>query len=75
MTDLGGQLLPGWTKTDLAIAGWENERFREVTVGRTPARRWAEPDEFRDIAAYLGDRTHTFHTGDCVVVDGGYTDF
>jgi NAD(P)-dependent dehydrogenase (short-subunit alcohol dehydrogenase family) len=68
-------LLPGWTKTDLAIAGWEDDRFREVTVGRTPVRRWAEPEEFRDVAAYLGDRTHTFHTGDSVVVDGGYTVF
>lgn len=68
-------VLPGWTKTELASGGYENERFREVTIGRTPTRRWAEPEEFREVAAYLCDRSLSFHTGDSVVVDGGYTVF
>jgi NAD(P)-dependent dehydrogenase (short-subunit alcohol dehydrogenase family) len=68
-------LLPGWTITDLARGGYENDRFREVTVGRTPARRWADPDEYAAVAAYLCDKSHTFHTGDTVTVDGGYTVF
>ena len=68
-------LLPGWTITDLARGGSENDRFRDATVRRTPARRWAEPAEFREIGAYLCDKSLTFHTGDSVVVDGGYTVF
>ena len=68
-------LVPGWTITDLARGGYENERFRDVTVRRTPARRWAEPSEFRAVGAYLCDKRQTFHTGDSVVVDGGYTIF
>lgn len=65
-------LLPGWTDTDMATG---DERFRSVTSGRTPVRRWATPDEYGPVAVYLADPTVTFHTGDSVTVDGGYTVF
>lgn len=68
-------LLPGWTITDMSSGGYENERFRAVTTGRTPVRRWADPSEMGSVAAYLADPANTFHTGDTVVVDGGYTVF
>lgn len=68
-------LLPGWTITDLARGGYEDDRFREATVRRTPVRRWAEPSEFRQVGAYLCDKSVTYHTGDSIVVDGGYTVF
>jgi NAD(P)-dependent dehydrogenase (short-subunit alcohol dehydrogenase family) len=68
-------LLPGWTITELAAAGYASDRFRDATVRRTPARRWAEPDEMGPAAVFLADPTHTFHTGDSIVVDGGYTIF
>ena len=68
-------LLPGWTITDLARNGYEDDRFRDATVRRTPARRWAEPSEFREVGAYLCDKRLTYHTGDSVTVDGGYTVF
>jgi hypothetical protein len=31
------------------------------------------PADFRDIAAYLADPANVFHTGDAIVIDGGYT--
>jgi NAD(P)-dependent dehydrogenase (short-subunit alcohol dehydrogenase family) len=68
-------LLPGWTKTDMAAAGYAWDRFREATINRTPVRRWAEPEEMGAPAVFLADPTLTFHTGDTVVVDGGYTVF
>lgn len=68
-------LLPGWTRTDLTSAGYEWDKFRDVTISRTPARRWADADEFGPAAVYLADPTITFHTGDTIVVDGGYTVF
>jgi NAD(P)-dependent dehydrogenase (short-subunit alcohol dehydrogenase family) len=68
-------LLPGWTLTDLSRAGFENDRFREATISHTPVRRWAEPDEMGPAAVFLADPSVTFHTGDTVVVDGGYTVF
>jgi len=68
-------LLPGWTVTELASGGYENTAFREVTTKRTPVRRWAEPNEFREIGAFLADPTLSYHTGQELVVDGGYTVF
>lgn len=68
-------LLPGWTITDLASGGYENDVFRTATVKRTPVRRWAEPAEFRAVGAFLADPTQTYHTGQEICVDGGYTVF
>ncbi|MFM7755245.1 MAG: SDR family oxidoreductase, partial [Actinomycetota bacterium] len=68
-------LIPGWTVTELAGPAYANETFREVTTRRTPVRRWADPAEFRAVGAFLADPTLTFHTGQELVVDGGYTVF
>jgi NAD(P)-dependent dehydrogenase (short-subunit alcohol dehydrogenase family) len=68
-------LLPGWTLTDLAIGGYQNEKFRDATIARTPVRRWAQPEDFAAIAVTLCDKSQIFHTGDSIVVDGGYTVF
>ena len=68
-------LLPGWTRTELARGGYENDRFRTVTTQRTPVRRWADPSEFREVGAFLADPDISFHTGQEVCVDGGYTVF
>jgi NAD(P)-dependent dehydrogenase (short-subunit alcohol dehydrogenase family) len=68
-------LLPGWTRTAMNEQLQQNEKFVRATIARTPVRRWAEPDEFRAIAAFLADPTLTFHTGCDVVVDGGYSIF
>lgn len=67
--------LPGWTDTDLLNTAKENKKFVEVTTQRTPVRRWAEPDEFAPAAAFLADPSITFHTGETLVMDGGYTIF
>ncbi len=68
-------LLPGWTITDLAAGGYESDVFRTATVKRTPVRRWAEPSEYREVGAFLADPGQTYHTGQEVCVDGGYTVF
>lgn len=68
-------LLPGWTITDLASGGYENDKFRDATIRRTPVRRWADPAEFRQVGAFLADPSQTYHTGQEVCVDGGYTVF
>jgi NAD(P)-dependent dehydrogenase (short-subunit alcohol dehydrogenase family) len=68
-------ILPGWTRTELAGRGYANDRFREATTQRTPVRRWADGSDYWQIGAYLADRSNMWHTGDSVVVDGGYTIF
>ena len=66
-------LVPGWVATPMNDHLRANEKFFDVTVRRTPARRWADAAEFYDVAAFLADPALTFHTGNEVVVDGGYT--
>lgn len=66
-------LIPGWTATAMNTHLREDPRFVQATTQRTPVRRWAAPEEFHEVAAFLADPTLTFHTGNEVVVDGGYT--
>ncbi|MFE3960927.1 SDR family NAD(P)-dependent oxidoreductase [Nocardia sp. NPDC059091] len=68
-------LIPGWTRTAMNTDLQADERFMQATMARTPARRWADPEEFYEVAAFLADPALTFHTGNEVVVDGGYTIF
>jgi NAD(P)-dependent dehydrogenase (short-subunit alcohol dehydrogenase family) len=68
-------LVPGWTETAMNARLREDEKFVRATIQRTPVRRWATPAEFHDVAAFLADPGLTFHTGNEVVVDGGYTVF
>lgn len=68
-------IMPGWTETDMTapLLGWD--KFVANTIARTPARRWGVPADLGPAAVFLADPTLTFHTGDCIVVDGGYTIF
>lgn len=68
-------LVPGWTITELAGPAYSWDKFREATVQRTPVRRWADPSEFRAAGAFLADPSLTYHTGQELIVDGGYTVF
>ncbi len=71
-------LRPGWIDTPMIAAGSaygasNHERFRAATEARTPVRRWGRPSDLAATAVYLADPTLTFHTGDTLTVDGGYT--
>ncbi len=66
-------MLPGWTHTDMLDAMTVSEKFVANTVGRTPVRRWGDPADMGKVAVFLADPTLSFHTGDCIVVDGGYS--
>lgn len=66
---------PGWIVTDATNPAVENQTFSEVIVKRTPARRWGTPDELEGICVYLASAASSFHTGDTIRIDGGYTVF
>ena len=68
-------LVPGWTETELTEKGRQYQKFVDNTTYRTPVRRWAQPEEYGPAAVYLADPRVTFHTGDTLVIDGGYTIF
>lgn len=68
-------LLPGWTDTDMLAPAAGHQKFVDATVKRTPVRRWGAPSELAAAGVYLCDPTQTFHTGDELRVDGGYSIF
>lgn len=68
-------ILPGWTATDMLEPAKLSERWADAILRRTPVRRWGAPDDFGAVAAYLADPSLLFHTGDSMVLDGGYTVF
>jgi len=68
-------ILPGWIETDLTAPGRQYQKFVENTTYRTPLRRWGQPADLGPTAVYLADPDNLFHTGDCLVVDGGYSIF
>lgn len=68
-------ILPGWTESGMLDPDASTPKFVEATIGRTPVRRWGVPSDLGPAAVFLADPTLTFHTGDTIVVDGGYSIF
>lgn len=68
-------ILPGWIATDMTQMVQENEVFQKKVISRVPIRRWGQPEEFGGIAVYLASDASAYHTGDSIVVDGGYSIF
>ena len=66
-------VLPGWVATDMTAGGQGSEKFNQAVIGRVPSRRWGRPDEFAGVAVYLASDAASFHTGDVLLLDGGYS--
>lgn len=66
-------IIPGWVRTDLTAPVIADRESYERIVGRTPARRFAEPEELAGAAVFLASRAANFVTGQNLVVDGGYS--
>jgi NAD(P)-dependent dehydrogenase (short-subunit alcohol dehydrogenase family) len=64
---------PGWVETDMTGVLQDNPKFTENVLSRVPQRRWGKPEEFAGIAVYLASDASTFHNGDCIRIDGGYS--
>ena len=68
-------VLPGWVDTPLAAPVLHWDRFVERVLPRVPMRRWGRPDDFGAVAVYLASPASAYHTGDTLLVDGGYSLF
>lgn len=66
-------VLPGWIRSDMTAASQKWDKFNEKVIGRVPMRRWGDPEDFSGLAVYLASDASRFHTGDAIVIDGGYT--
>jgi NAD(P)-dependent dehydrogenase (short-subunit alcohol dehydrogenase family) len=68
-------ILPGWIATDMTAMAQANSAFAEKVIPRVPIRRWGEPKDFGGLAVYLASDASSFHTGDLMIIDGGYSIF
>jgi NAD(P)-dependent dehydrogenase (short-subunit alcohol dehydrogenase family) len=68
-------ILPGWIATDMTAGAQGSDVFNTRVIGRVPSRRWGEPEDFGGIAVYLASDASRYHSGDTMLIDGGYNVF
>jgi NAD(P)-dependent dehydrogenase (short-subunit alcohol dehydrogenase family) len=68
-------IAPGWIATDMTNAAQHNQNFVDKVISRVPMRGWGKPEDFGGIAVYFASDASRYHTGDTIVIDGGYTKF
>lgn len=68
-------LVPGWIETEMTAGAIAQGKFAEAVLPRIPQRRWGRGDDFAGIAVYVMSEESRYHTGDSLVIDGGYTLF
>lgn len=64
---------PGWVRTDLSRALWEDADTERSLVARAAIARWGEPTEVAEAVAFLASDRASYITGHTLVVDGGLT--
>ncbi|MCO6415609.1 SDR family oxidoreductase [Siccirubricoccus sp. KC 17139] len=65
-------ILPGWIETEMTARAVADPKFASNVLPRVPMRRWGTGADFGGIAMYLMSSASAFHTGDTLVIDGGY---
>jgi NAD(P)-dependent dehydrogenase (short-subunit alcohol dehydrogenase family) len=68
-------ILPGWIETRMTEGFLDAEPVVDRVLKRVPARRWGRPDDFAGAAVYLASPLSAYHSGDALIVDGGYRVF
>jgi NAD(P)-dependent dehydrogenase (short-subunit alcohol dehydrogenase family) len=66
-------ICPGWIRSEMTAGAQKWDKFNENVISRVPIGGWGDGEDFSGIAAYLASDASRFHTGDQIVIDGGYT--
>ena len=64
-------IVPGYFATELNTALMNDEAFTKWVEARTPAGRWAQPDELGGAVVFLASDAAAYVNGHALVVDGG----
>jgi NAD(P)-dependent dehydrogenase (short-subunit alcohol dehydrogenase family) len=68
-------VLPGWIDTPMTEASLGHDVVQRKILPRVPMRRWGARGDFGGIAVYLASGASAYHTGDTIIIDGGYAIF
>jgi len=68
-------ILPGWIETAMTEGAFAWDKFAAEVKPRIPMRRWGTGADFGGIAVYLMSDASAYHTGDTLLIDGGYQKF
>ncbi len=66
-------ICPGWIRSDMTTGLQAWDKFNDNVISRVPVGGWGDGEDFAGIAVYLASKASRFHTGDTIVIDGGYT--
>jgi NAD(P)-dependent dehydrogenase (short-subunit alcohol dehydrogenase family) len=68
-------LVPGWTMSPQTEKWADAPGVGDKILARVPMRRWGQPEEWEGVAVYLAGGASTWHTGDTLRLDGGFSAF
>lgn len=65
-------LAPGWIATKLTQAVTEDPVRTKEIMGRLPAGRWGQPEDFKGPVIFLASAASDYLSGAVIPIDGGY---
>jgi 2-deoxy-D-gluconate 3-dehydrogenase len=65
-------IAPGYIATDNTEALRNDPVRQQAILGRIPAGRWGEPEDFKGPIVFLSSKASDYVTGEVLVVDGGW---
>ena len=66
-------IAPGFYKTEMNTALFNDVEFDAWVCKRTPAARWGDPEELAGAAIFLASAASNYVNGQIIAVDGGFT--
>jgi NAD(P)-dependent dehydrogenase (short-subunit alcohol dehydrogenase family) len=63
---------PGFIETEMTDNFRASETISNAIVQSIPQRRWGKAKDFAGIAVYLASEASAYHSGNVIVIDGGY---